>query len=154
MPPKGQDLPPGVAIGRLGVEATRLMKRINALCFEHRVNSLHDLPAGSVFDEAMSAQGRIDQIRHEQRAELRARALRGLAKAHANAPARRAARLNRFRHEVATRGGLCALNKTKLARDLGVARATVYKWCRRLQEEAAGPTRCPTCDQVVPDPKH
>lgn len=145
-----RDIPPGMAVGRHGVEAAKLMLQLHVLCRNHKANSIHDLPPER-FQEAMVIQSRIDVLRTEQLETLKAIGLRGLAKAHANARMRFAARFNKFRDEVATRGGLAAVNKLRLARELGLGRTTIQSYIKRLQdEEAAGPPRCPACMRPLP----
>lgn len=146
-------LPPGFAVGKSGVEAARLALTIRTLCQQHRVNVIADLPPEALA-QAVQAQARMDAIRASQRDELRERGLRGLAKANATVSARLAARFIRFREAVAERGGLAALNKSQLARDLDLSRSTVEKWCRKLDaEEQFNPPCCPTCRQPLPKPE-
>lgn len=148
-----RELPPGIAVGKTGMEAARLMLQIRILCQDHRANSVFDLPPEQ-FAEAMQMQSRIDAIRHQQKDALLERGKRGLAKSHANASIRQAARLNKFREEVAARGGLAAVNKVRLAKELGLSRTTVQKLCKRLEAEVkAGPPRCPACHQPLPEPE-
>jgi hypothetical protein len=144
------DLRSGAEVGRDGNEAARLARQILALCARWRVNSIHDL-SPEPFQEAMAAQARIDQIRQQHRDVLVERGQRGLAKAHANANIRFAARLNEFRKVVAARGGLAAVNKLRLSRELGLSRSTVLKYAGILQTEQDGGTpRCRACGQFVP----
>jgi hypothetical protein len=145
--------PHGIAVGGGGNEAARLAKEILALCSRWRVNTLHDLPA-EPFQEASQLQARIDQIRQQQRDVLAARGHRGLAKAHANAQVRFAARINAFRAAIAARGGLEAVNKLRLSNELGLSRSTVSKYVKLLRaEQEAGPPRCPACGQLIPPPE-
>jgi hypothetical protein len=147
------DLPPGIAVGSAGNEAARLAKEVLALCARWRVNTIHDLPA-EPFQEAAALQSRIDQIRQQQRDVLAARGHRGLAKAHANAQLRFAARLHAFRAAIASRGGLEAVNKLRLSNELGLSRSTVSKYVKLLRaEQEAGPPRCLACGQLIPPPE-
>jgi hypothetical protein len=147
------ELPPGVAVGRTGFEAAKLALQVRALCEAARVNTIYDLPPDQ-FANAMQLQARIDAIRHEQREALVERGRRGLAQAHAGDAVRAAARLNEFRKAVAARGGLAAVNKVRLGRELGLSRTTVQKLCKLLREEQeAGPPKCPACGQRVPEPE-
>lgn len=141
--------PPGIAVGKSGIEVTKLVLMIESLCERYRVNAAINLPP-EPFQEAMAAQARIEAIRLQQREELRERGLRGLAKANLNAATRAAARITQFRKVVTERGGLSAINKTRLAAELGVSRSSIEKWCRKLrEEEQAGPPRCPACQQLL-----
>ncbi len=45
------ELPPGIAVGKTGVEAARLALQIRILCEKHRVNTPYDLPPDQ-FEEA------------------------------------------------------------------------------------------------------
>lgn len=148
-----RELPPGIGVGRHGVEAAKLALLLRILCRDHHVNTIHDLPP-EPFQEAMAIQSRIDALRTEQLATLRANGLKGLAKAHASAKTRFAARLNEFRKAVAVRGGLAAINKVRLARELGLSRSTVQSYIKMLRkEEMAGPPTCPACHQLLPEPE-
>jgi hypothetical protein len=148
-----RELPPGMGVGKHGVEAAKLALQQRILCRDHNVNTIHDLPPER-FQEAMSIQSRIDALRTEQLVNLRTNGLKGLAKARATARTRFAARLNEFRKAVAARGGLAAINKLRLAQELGLSRSTVQSYIRMLrEEEAAGPPRCLACHQLLPEPE-
>src|SRR5437867_1253195 len=148
-----RELPPGMAVGRHGVEAGKLALQLRVLCRDHSVNAIQDLPS-EPFQEAMAIQSRIDALRTEQLETLKVRGFAGLQKAHAIAKTRYAARLNKFREEVAARGGLAAINKVRLARELGLGRTTVLNYIKRLRrEESVGPPRCPACHQLLPEPE-
>ena len=60
-----RELPPGMAVGRHGVEAGKLALQLRVLCRDHSVNAIQDLPS-EPFQEAMAIQSRIDALRTEQ----------------------------------------------------------------------------------------
>jgi hypothetical protein len=153
MPGHGRNLPAGFGLHGEGVSAAKLALELRALCAEHRVNAICDLPHG-VLQRAATIQAEIDRLRSAQREKLAVRGHRGLARAHASQSIRFAARLNAFRGFVATRGGLAAANQCRLARDFGISRTTAIKYIAILRaEQEAGPPRCLACGQLIPPPE-
>lgn len=153
MPNHGRNLPAGFGLHGEGVSAAKLALELRALCAEHRVNTIHDLPP-DVFQRAAAIQAELDRLRSAQRVKLAERGQIGLARSHANARVRYAARLNAFREAVAARGGPVGVNRTALARDLGVSRSTVQKFLRMLNAEAeSGPPLCHACGRPLPTPR-
>jgi hypothetical protein len=141
----GKHPPHGMPVGNRAREVQALMEKLAKLCRENRVASTVDLPAEQ-FQVAQAIQVRIDALRAESHAELRARGFDGLAKSHEQARLRAAARYANFAKTVVARGGPAAINKLRLAAELGLSITTVRKYLHWLKRDlAAGGPKCQAC---------
>jgi len=141
--------PHGFGYGNEAVTAGKITLRIAAILREHRVNALLDLPP-EPFQEAAARQGRLDVLRAQQHAKLTERLVRAREKQRPARELKRAARFENFRRLVESRGGIGAVSKVALARDLGIGRATLRDYIKLMEKQAAeGGARCLACGQAV-----
>jgi hypothetical protein len=141
-----------MALGnKIAAEYRRLQVELRELCYSNRVNNPEDIRDQVAAGRAADLESRIATLQRQKNALIGAAGRVNVRKAWVGSAARHEAMRLRVYEAVTKAGGTRAVNKSALARSLGMARATICKYVAEMvASEAATPSVCPCCKRPLP----